>query len=159
MSRKTISDFRRTTAQRLRADTTEAERKLWRALERLPLEGTHFRRQAPLGSYVVDFLCPAAKLVIELDGEQHGREEIKARDDIRTRWLNSQGYNVVRFWNHEIFDNLEGVLDTLYAALYGELNTPATRFRHIRYVKARPADHPTPTLRVDPPPPGEGEAQ
>src|SRR3954466_14137517 len=67
-TQQTISDFRRKTARRLRQSTTDGERRLWRALKVFELKGTHFRRQVPIGSYVADFACMAAKLVIEIDG-------------------------------------------------------------------------------------------
>jgi very-short-patch-repair endonuclease len=73
--RPTIDSFRRRTARRLRANTTDAERTLWRHLRKLETEGTHFRRQVPIGPYVADFACMAARLVIEVDGSQHGEDE------------------------------------------------------------------------------------
>src|SRR5690349_8167824 len=101
--------IRRTTAKRLRANTTPHERKLWRALKEIPVEGTHFRRQAPIGPYVVDFFCPAARLVIELDGGHHNEDDIAKRDGERQLWLEGEGYRVVRFWNSEIADELNAV--------------------------------------------------
>jgi very-short-patch-repair endonuclease len=82
-----IDRFRRRTAQRLRARTTEAEKKLWRLLRDFPIRGTHFRRQVPIGRYVADFACLTSRLVIELDGSQHAQSEITARDQVRTDWL------------------------------------------------------------------------
>src|ERR1044071_6351960 len=114
LTRPTISDFRRKTARRLRHNTTDAERKLWRALRTFELKGTHFRRQVPIGNYVADFACMAARLVIEIDGSQHGEEENKIDDDARTRWLEGEGYRVLRFWNNDIVQNPQGVLDVIY---------------------------------------------
>src|ERR1700742_407950 len=70
------TSIRRAAAKKLRANTTPHERTLWRAMKELPVDGTHFRRQAPIGPYVVDFLCPAAHLIIELDGGHHNEDEL-----------------------------------------------------------------------------------
>jgi very-short-patch-repair endonuclease len=72
--------IRRATAKRLRSNTTPHERKLWRALKEIPVAGTHFRRQAPIGPYVVDFFCPGAHLIIEIDGGHHNDDETAKRD-------------------------------------------------------------------------------
>ena len=96
---------------------TDAERILWRHLWRIPIEGTHFRRQAPVGRYIADFLSHRLKLAIELDGAQHGFEAHRVRDRERDRWFESQGYVVLRFWNHEVKKELDSVLDTIYAAV------------------------------------------
>ena len=109
--------FRLGTAHRLRTNATDAERRLWRELRKLVLEGTHFRRQVPIGPYVVDFACMPAKLVIEVDGSQHGFNENIDKDERRTRWLSAEGYRVLRFWNNDIIDNLDGVLETLQSEL------------------------------------------
>jgi len=84
MVTKTI---RRAAAKKLRVNTTPHERILWRALRELPVEGTHFRRKAPIGPYVVDFFCPAKRLIIELDGGHHNEDEIAKRDSDRQAWL------------------------------------------------------------------------
>ncbi|MDB5653226.1 MAG: hypothetical protein JWQ94_839 [Tardiphaga sp.] len=75
--------------------------------------GSHFRRQAPIGRYVVDFFCPAAHLVIELDGGHHNDEATAEHDGVRQRWLEKEGYRIVRFWNSEISENLAGVLERI----------------------------------------------
>jgi very-short-patch-repair endonuclease len=95
-------------AKRLRTNSTDAERLLWSRLRAHRLQGFKFKRQQPLGNYVVDFVCFEAHLVIELDGGQHllAKEEDKARD----AWLASMGFRVLRFWNNEVLENLEGVL-------------------------------------------------
>ncbi len=129
--------FRLNSAKALRARSTDAERKLWRALDRLPLEGTHFRRQVSIGPYVADFGCLAARLLIELDAGHHSRDDVAARDRDRQAWLEQEGYRVLRFWNAEVFQNLEGVLDTIYAALHGGTAAEARRFLHRR--RQRPA--------------------
>ena len=80
--------IRRAAAKKLRASTTPHERILWRALKELPIEGTHFRRQAPIGPYVVDFFCPAKRLIIELDGGHHNEDATAERDSERQACLN-----------------------------------------------------------------------
>lgn len=141
--RRTIDSFRRATARRLRADSAAGESLLWRQLRKLETKGTHFRRQVPIGPYVADFACMASRLVIEIDGSHHGEEPIKSRDEQRTRWLESEGYRVVRFWNNDITQNAAGVLEVIYAELYGSRDAEPIVLKHHR---ARPADarHPTP---------------
>ncbi len=77
------------------------------------LEGVKFRRQAPIGQYIVDFVAFEKRLVIEIDGGQHAEENEKDKDHQRDAWLNSQGFRVLRFWNNEVLQNLEGVLETI----------------------------------------------
>jgi very-short-patch-repair endonuclease len=128
-----VSTFiRRTAAKRLRANTTPHERILWRALKELPTEGTHFRRQAPIGPYVVDFFCPAKRLVVELDGGHHTEDEAARRDRERQLWLEQEGYRVIRFWNSEINDDLTAVLKRIYIELYGSLEAASVRLAHQR---------------------------
>jgi len=117
-----LSGFRRANAKRLRANTTSAEDRLWRALDRVPLVKTHFRQQAPVGPYVVDFVCLRARLVIELDGPSHTERGAVEKDARRTAWLESEGYRVLRFWNGEVFENIDGVLDTIHAAIENSLH-------------------------------------
>jgi very-short-patch-repair endonuclease len=81
-------------ARQLRASATDAEIRLWSRLRRRQLEGFRFRRQQPMGSYIVDFFCPDAKLIVEVDGGQHAES---TTDERRTQWLEAQGYHVVRF--------------------------------------------------------------
>ena len=109
---------RRDRARSLRRTATEAGKRLWWHLRyRLPLDGTYFRRQVPLGPYFADFCCLALKIVVELDGDQHGQASGLAYDEVRTRFLESQGFTVLRFWNHQVFREMDGVLDTIAAAL------------------------------------------
>lgn len=104
-------------AQHLRKNLTEAESRLWSALRNKQVRGLRFRRQAPIGSYIVDFVCFAEKLVIEVDGGQHARQ--RAYDAERDAWLASEGFRILRFWKNEVLDNLEGVLTVITAALEG----------------------------------------
>jgi len=94
---------------------TEAERLLWRALRDRQLAGFKFRRQHPVRPYVVDFVCIERKLVVEIDGGQHAQQA--ARDMVRTTAIQAKGYRVIRFWNNEVLENLEGVLQSIFAAL------------------------------------------
>jgi len=150
-AQRTIRDFRRKAARRLRHNLTAAERRLWRSLRTFELKGTHFRRQVPIGSYVADFACMAAKLIIEIDGSQHGEAVNKARDDVRTRWLEGEGYRVLRFWNNDIVQNPQGVLDVIYAALYGSRESEPKILTH-----ERSRAHPTPARVARRPSPSRG---
>jgi very-short-patch-repair endonuclease len=96
---------------------TDAERTLWRVLRGYKDKGFHFRRQVPMGPYVADFACHPAKLVIEVDGGQHGLAGHQAADDRRTEWLEGQGYRVLRFWNNDVLGNADGVAALIDAAL------------------------------------------
>ena len=102
-------------AQALRQNQTSAEGLLWHYLSRKQLAGYRFRRQQPIGPYIADFACLSEKLLIELDGGQHA--ERTASDNRRDRFLQEKGYRVLRFWNHEVFENCFGVLESIYAAL------------------------------------------
>jgi very-short-patch-repair endonuclease len=128
-----VSDLiRRAAAKRLRANTTPHERILWRALRALPLHGSHFRRQAPIGPYVVDFLFPAKQLIIELDGGHHNKDDVAKRDDERQRWLEAAGYRVLRFWNSELNGDLAPVLERIYIELYGPRDAISVTLKHRR---------------------------
>jgi very-short-patch-repair endonuclease len=109
----------------LRKSMTEPERRLWWHLRhRLPIEGTHFRRQVPINSFVVDFCCLRERLVIEVDGNQHGFDSNIQRDATRTRELEGRGYRVLRFTNREVMTSIDVVLDTIFAALGTTPPTP-----------------------------------
>ena len=96
-------------ARELRRHLTDAERKLWERLRAGRLAGLKFRRQHPVPPYVADFYCDAAGLVIELDGSQHTPDG----DAVRTRWLESRGLRVLRFWDHEVLGQLDAVLQAI----------------------------------------------
>ncbi len=102
-------------ARLLRRHETEDERRLWARLRDRRLNGLKFRRQAPCGPYIADFLCEAARLVIELDGSQHAEPAAVESDLARTHRLNSLGYEVFRVWNAELKANMDGVLDQIVA--------------------------------------------
>jgi very-short-patch-repair endonuclease len=127
------TDRRVTRARTLRRDATEAEKKLWQHLRQPPFKQHHFRRQATIGPYFVDFASHQLKLVIEVDGGQHS---LNTSDEARTRYLEANGYRVLRFWNNEVLENMSGVLSTIDTAI--------------------PADRP-PTPDPSPPQAGGGE--
>jgi len=113
-------------ARRLRRDATRSERKLWYVLQRAQLDGLSFRRQHPLGMYIVDFYCPALRLAIELDGGQHNEPLHQARDQRRSRLLQNKGITVIRFWNSDVLEKIEGVWDEIARAAATLKFRPAT---------------------------------
>lgn len=105
----------RVKARELRNNPTEAEQTLWQHLCRHQFGGHKFRRQVPLGQYIVDFVCLEEKLIIEVDGGQHS--EWVLYDTGRTVWLETQGFRVLRFWNHEILRNIDAVKEMIAEVL------------------------------------------
>ena len=106
-------------ARELRSSQTEAEKRLWGYLRGRRLQGWKFKRQVPLGPYYVDFFCERARLVIEVDGVTHGEDSEIAYDNARTKYLEALGYSVVRCYNAEVYENLNGVLDSILLKLEG----------------------------------------
>jgi|SRR5687767_3230311 len=102
-------------AIQLRKELTPAERKLWSYLRGNKLHGINFRRQHAIGNYVPDFCSPDAKLIIELDGSQHLEQE--QYDHERSKYLQSQGYKVIRFWNNQVMSDIDGVLRAIVFAM------------------------------------------
>ena len=121
--KKTTSRIRGTTpeieaaARRMRRNMTPAEKTLWEALRRKQLGGLKFRAQHPVGPFVLDFYCPACKLVVELDGGVHKDQAVQ--DEARTRQLEDYGYTVIRFRNEEVLGDLASVLERILAAARG----------------------------------------
>ncbi|CAM5444599.1 putative protein [Afipia felis] len=107
-------DQRVARARRLRRDTTNAERKLWPYLKQLSLNDSHFRRQATIGPYFADFACHALRIVIEVDGGQHCDTDA---DTARTAYLEARGYRVLRFWNNDVLNNVEGVAEVISSVI------------------------------------------
>ncbi|HZP75865.1 MAG TPA: DUF559 domain-containing protein [Pseudolabrys sp.] len=107
----------RSRARSLRQQPTDAERVIWNALRAHRMKGASFRRQAPIGPFVADFVYHAAGVIIEVDGGQHFGAEAAAKDARRTAFLRSKGFRVLRFNNHEVLSNRAGVLETIAAAL------------------------------------------
>ncbi len=106
---------RKLRAQTLRKTSTEAENKLWGSLRNRRLRGWKFRRQAPIGNYIVDFVCLDAKLIIEVDGGHH--QEQAGYDEERSKWLTCEGYRVLRFWNNQVLAEIEAVQEAILAEL------------------------------------------
>jgi len=104
-------------ARSLRHNQTDAERLLWSKLRNRRFTGFKFRRQFSLGRYIVDFVCFESRLIIELDGGQHSDEAAKNYDAERTAWLEGQGFRVVRFWNHELFQDGDAVEELIWQRL------------------------------------------
>jgi very-short-patch-repair endonuclease len=121
-------------ARALRQRLTPQEVKLWVKLRELKSTGSHFRRQAPIGPYIVDFVSFKWRVVIEVDGGQHGLQAGQQADEERDAFLRSQGFKILRFWNSDVDRNLDGVIETIRDAVTS----------------------PTPALRADPPHKGEG---
>jgi very-short-patch-repair endonuclease len=112
-----VSSKLRSNARALRKNSTDAERILWSELRNHRLNGAGFRRQVPIQNYIADFVCHAAKLVIELDGGQHFSDRSELADARRTAAIETQGFKVLRFSNLEVMTNRAGVLETIAAAV------------------------------------------
>jgi len=121
-------------ARALRKRLTPQEVKVWVKLREMKALGFHFRKQAPIGRYIVDFVSFGARIVVEVDGGQHGMHDGVLSDRERDRFLRSQAFRVLRFWNSDVDQNLNGVIESILEAL----------------------KTPTPVLRTDPPHKGEG---
>jgi very-short-patch-repair endonuclease len=119
MTHRGVRPVNRIYAKVMRQSMTNAEMRLWQRLKKPGLEGLRFRRQCPIGPYIVDFFCPEKKLIVEVDGDQHGYDSVGCSDMKRTVWLETQGYSVVRFWNTEVFENIDSVCEAILAASCG----------------------------------------
>lgn len=107
-------------SRRLRVNQTIHEAILWAYLRSRRLGGLKFRRQFPICNFIVDFCCFEKKIIVELDGSQHGKEEHAERDRIRDEILRSKGYTILRIWNSEINNNLEGVAERILQIAEGK---------------------------------------
>jgi very-short-patch-repair endonuclease len=117
MSRFNRTPSKTKRARELRVNTTLPERRLWARLRGAQMEGLSFRRQHPVGPYILDFYCPTAKVAIELDGDQHGTDAALAYDAARTRFINGKGIRVIRFSNYDLMKNFDAVLEAIYRAV------------------------------------------
>jgi len=104
-------------ARELRQKETQAEQILWSWLRNKQLNGVKFRRQQTLGKYIIDFISFDKKLIIEIDGGQHNEDPFIEKDELRTRWLESEGFRVIRFWNNDVLSNTDGVIMNIRKAL------------------------------------------
>ena len=114
-------------SRQLRAEASEAEKRLWHILRRKQVNGLRFRRQFPLGPYFADFVCLPARLIIEVDGSQHGEAQQVAHDVRRTAWLKQNGFRVIRFWADQVMTDVEAVVCGIEAALAVPLPHGASR--------------------------------
>ncbi|MES2985444.1 MAG: endonuclease domain-containing protein [Pseudomonadota bacterium] len=117
MDKPYVSVHRIERARDLRVCATEVEKRLWWRIRDRQLDRYKFRRQHPVGPFILDFACEEAKLAIELDGGQHGHPESMVLDSSRTATLEALGWRVLRFWNHEVIDTMDGVLETIRRTL------------------------------------------
>lgn len=108
-------------ARRLRRRQTDVERNLWARLKSKQIEGVKFRRQQPLGPYVVDFVCLEKKIVVEIDGGHHNEDDVSLKDSDRAAWLVGEGYRVLRFWNNDVLNQMESVLEEIREAVLPSL--------------------------------------
>ncbi len=109
MSHFHVTDTNRKRARRMRKALTDAELKLWNELRAHRLGGLSFRRQMPISGYIVDFACPSHRLIVEVDGSQHGDDVMAISDAARTEDLRSLGWTVLRFWNDDVLRDIDGV--------------------------------------------------
>ena len=134
-------------AKQLRRNSTDAERKLWSYMRNRQLQSWKFRRQLPIGRFIVDFACTELRIIVEIDGGQHSEQIIY--DLNRTKILQSKGYRVVRYWNNEVLENIEGVLEALTLTL-------SQRERELKNSSSQREESPTPSpLRGE----GRGEGK
>jgi very-short-patch-repair endonuclease len=113
----------RSNARALRKNSTDVERLLWAELRDHRLSGSGFRRQVPIASYIADFVCHAARLVIELDGGQHFSDDQEVADNRRSAIIEAEGFRVLRFSNHDVMTNRAGVLETIASAIQASAPT------------------------------------
>jgi very-short-patch-repair endonuclease len=124
-----VGDTAISRARQLRRDQTPHELTLWRELRQLRTQGFHVRRQAPFRGYVLDFVCFSRRVVVELDGGQHTEVDHIRHDAVRDAVLKREGFVTLRFWNAEIDDNLDGVVETIWRTLAAAVPHPARQGR------------------------------
>ncbi len=119
-----LSNERRNLTRSLRKRMTPQEARLWAELRLLKPQGLHFRRQVPLGPYIVDFACTSRRLAVEIDGGQHAEDGHGARDRERDAWLRSIGFEILRFWNSDINTGLAAAVDHIALTALGRVPPP-----------------------------------
>ncbi|THF54228.1 endonuclease domain-containing protein [Allorhizobium terrae] len=117
MAHSNIEPKTRTRAKALRCELTKAEQEMWNLLRDFRPRGARFRRETPIGPYIADFAWLSAKIIIEVDGHSHETDDGKRHDEQRDAWLQSQGFNVLRFDNDQVLDNPDYLFVTLEAVL------------------------------------------
>ena len=130
MPHAAVNPQQRSRAKSLRKTMTRAETLLWRYLKAHHIGGLGFRRQVPMRSYVADFACHAARLIVELDGEKHDFAASQRSDRIRDAWFRSQGYTVLRFTNEQVLRNLEGVVEVIRTSASESGSPPSLSLPH-----------------------------
>lgn len=125
-------------ARALRANATSHERRLWYKLCELNRLGHHFRRQAPFGPCILDFVEHGAKLAVELDGSEHGMAENVRRDEQRDAFLRGEGYAVLRFWNYEVGEDVDRAVDVIVRTLDARRATPSPHPKNAAHFSASP---------------------
>ncbi len=110
-----------TLARNLRHRQTDAEKKLWSVLRSRQFENIKFRRQEPIGRYIVDFVSLERALIVEIDGGQHNQHPDIEQDEVRTKWLENKGFRVIRFWNNDVLLNTDGVIFKIWEAINTDL--------------------------------------
>ena len=118
MPHQEVPPRNRSFARSMRRMMQPAEMRLWQRLRKPGIEGCRFRRQVPIGPYIVDFFCPEHRLIVELDGDHHGFNAVRLADLKRAQWLEDQGHRVFRFSNREVFENIEGVCVAIFIAAH-----------------------------------------
>jgi very-short-patch-repair endonuclease len=134
-----VSSKLRSNARALRRNSTDAERILWLKLRDHRLNGASFRRQVPIKNYIADFVCHAARLVIELDGGQHFSDEAERADAARSTAIEARGFTILRFSNHEVMTNRAGMLESIAAAIAASAPTPSVPRKRRREDNHSPA--------------------
>ncbi|TPI07803.1 endonuclease domain-containing protein [Mesorhizobium sp. B4-1-3] len=109
MTHHLVPAANRGNARKMRKQMTDAELKLWNEIHAHRLMGLSFRRQMPVAGYIVDFACPASKLIVELDGSQHASPEVAAADAVRDAKLEALGWTILRFWNDDVIRDIDNV--------------------------------------------------
>jgi very-short-patch-repair endonuclease len=111
--KRALQSAQRANARRMRKEPTQAELRFWYEVRDRRLGNLKFRRQVPIGPYIADFLCSELNLIIEIDGGQH-TDDVE-RDTVRDQFLQSQGFTVLRFWNHKVMNNMRGIAEVILA--------------------------------------------
>ena len=111
-----VNEKNRRNAKAMRRVMTDDELKLWNEIRAHRLMGLGFRRQVPIAGYIIDFACPAKRLIVEVDGSQHGEDENAGKDAVRTARLEQDGWTVLRFWNDDVIRDIEAICDHIVVA-------------------------------------------